>query len=160
MWKSIPNWEWYQVNENGEVKNTETGKILNGDINNAGYHRVCLYRKPNKQRFFIHRLVAELFIPNPNNYNEVNHIDGNKNNNHISNLEWSTRTHNEHECRRLNLKDYKPYEVVWSNGSKSQYEFTPELADELGVTRRTVLNYLQGKSQGYKQRGIQKIYYL
>ena len=56
-------------------------KYLSGDVNNCGYHRITLYDKGKKQRIFIHRLVATLFLPNPNNYSEVNHIDGNKNNN-------------------------------------------------------------------------------
>ena len=94
MWKTIPDWENYEVNEYGEVRNKSTQKLIIGDINNAGYQRVCLYNSPAKKRFFRHRLVAELFLENPNEDQEVNHIDGNKNNNHISNLEWSSRASN------------------------------------------------------------------
>nr|DAF58691.1 MAG TPA: NUMOD4 motif protein [Siphoviridae sp. ctxMM9] len=55
MWKDIPEWEdYYEVNENGEVRNKITKKLIVGDINNAGYYRVCLYHKPRKQRFFRH----------------------------------------------------------------------------------------------------------
>lgn len=72
----------------------------------------------------------------------MNHIDGDKSNNCKSNLEWLSRTHNEHECRRLGLKDYKPFEVVFKNGTTKTYEFTPELAQQLHVSKRTILNYL------------------
>ena len=49
MWKDIPEWEdYYEVNENGEVRNKITNKLIVGDINNAGYYRVCLYHKPRK----------------------------------------------------------------------------------------------------------------
>lgn len=160
MWKKIPNWSWYLVNEQGVVYNSKTKKYLSGDVNNCGYHRIILYDKGKKQRIFIHRLVATLFIPNPNNYSEVNHIDGNKNNNQVTNLEWCDRTHNEHEARRLGLKIYKPFIVYFSNGETKTYEFAQELADEIQVSKRTVLNYLHGKTKGYLNRGIKSIQYL
>ena len=95
MWKDIPSWEeTYEINENGEVRNKITGNYIKGDINNGGYYRVCLYRKPRKQRYFRHRLVAELFIPNPNNYKEVNHKDEDKTNNSVDNLEWCSAKYN------------------------------------------------------------------
>ena len=98
MWKDIKGWEkLYEVNENGEVRNKLTGNLIVGDINNCGYHRVCLYNKqniPSKQRFFRHRLVAELFIPNPNNLPEVDHKDANRMNPSKENLEWVTHEEN------------------------------------------------------------------
>lgn len=160
MWKEIPEWNWYLVNEQGQVLNTKTNKIIVGDVNNIGYHRVTLSNNNNRKRLFIHRLVAELFLDNPNNLKEVNHIDGNKSNNNITNLEWCDRTHNEHEARRIGIKAYKPFQVIFADGRVEEYEFTPQLANELGVTRRTVLNYLQGKSKGYIDKGITKIQYL
>lgn len=161
MWKDIPCWEeTYEINKNGEVRNKLTKKYIKGDINNAGYYRVCLYQKPRKQRYFRHRLVAEVFLPNPNNYKEVNHIDGDKSNNSVFNLEWSNRTHNEREAHRTKIKEYKPYYVIFNNGMKKNYEFAIDLANELKVTKRTVQNYLQRKSKGYLDKGIKEIQYL
>jgi hypothetical protein len=54
----------------------------------------------------IHRLVAETFIDNPNRYNYINHIDCNKTNNNVENLEWCTQKHNVQEARRYNLREY------------------------------------------------------
>lgn len=160
MWLKVPNWEEYEVDENGKVRNILTGNTIVGDINSAGYQRVCFYRGKSKKRFFRHRLVAELFIDNPDNLPEVNHKDGNKNNNSVSNLEWSDRTHNEREARRTLIKEYKPYIVYFENGNIQIYEFAVDLANNIGVTKRTVLNYLQGKSKGYVNRGITSIQYL
>ena len=161
MWKDIPNWEiYYEINENGEVRNKLTGNYIKGDINNAGYYRVCLYHKSKRQRFFRHRLVAQLFIPNPNNYTEVNHIDGDKSHNFKENLQWCNRVFNEREAQRINIKQYKPFKVYFQNGEYKEYEFAIDLANELKVTKRTIQNYLQGKSNGYKSRGINEIKYL
>ena len=161
MWKGIPNWEtYYEINENGEVRNKLTGNYIKGDINNAGYYRVCLYHKSKRQRFFRHRLVAQLFIPNPNNYTEVNHIDGDKSHNFKENLQWCDRVFNEREAHRLNIKEYKPFKVYFQNGEYKEYEFAIDLANELKVTKRTIQNYLQGKSNGYKSRRKNEIKYL
>lgn len=160
MWKKIPNWEEYEVNEFGDVKNTLTGNVIVGDINSAGYKRVCLYKNKHCKKFFRHRLVAELFIPNNKNYTEVNHKDGDKSNNYIANLEWCSRTHNEREAHRKCIKKYKPFFVEFVDGSKRHYEFAIELAKEIDVTKRTVQNYLQGKSKGYFDKGIISIQYL
>lgn len=95
IWKDIKDYEgYYQISNYGRVKNIQTNQLLNGDINSAGYKRVVLYT-PKRKRFFIHRLVALNFC---NGYSEnlvVNHIDGNKLNNHYMNLEWITRSEND-----------------------------------------------------------------
>lgn len=160
MWRKIPNWEEYEVDETGRVRNTLTSNIIVGDINNAGYQRICCYKNKRKKRFFRHRLVAELFIDNPNNLPEVNHIDGDKTNNSVTNLEWCDRSHNEREARRLHIKPYTPYIVKFDNGDVKKYEFVIDLANELKVSSRTILNYLQGKTKGYTNKGITFIKYL
>lgn len=99
QWKPIPNFEEYQASNTGKVKitaNSATRKerILKPLIQNRGYYRVALY-KNNKPKFeSIHRIIAKLFIPNPENKSQVNHIDGDKSNNHSENLEWCTAREN------------------------------------------------------------------
>ena len=119
IWKDIPNYEGlYQVSNLGRVKSLKRKKydinskkiifvgkdiILKNIINEKGYFKVCL-RSNYKNKFYkIHRLVAQAFIPNPNEYIEVNHIDGNKQNNCINNLEWCSHKHNMKEAYRLGL---------------------------------------------------------
>ena len=164
MWKSIKEWEGlYSINENGDIKNDKTGKLIVGDINNCGYYRVCLYDKQNnrKQRYFRHRLVAMHFLDNPNNYEQVNHIDGDKTNNNINNLEWVSARDNDLHCMKvLKSRPYKPYKVVYANGEVVVYETKSELATILGVTITTIKHYLHGKSKGYLNYGIISINYI
>ena len=80
---------------NGKIyKHFNKGCILKHCINNKGYHCVNLYKNGVGKRFLVSRLVAQAFIPNPNNLPEVDHIDENKDNNDVHNLRWCTRQFN------------------------------------------------------------------
>ena len=101
IWKDIKGYEGlYQVSNKGRIKSLNyrrTGKegILKGVPTKYGYLMVTLYKKGEKpEHFSVHRLVAEAFIPNHDNLPEVNHIDENKENNHVKNLEWCDRKYN------------------------------------------------------------------
>jgi len=107
----------YQVSNNGLVRNKITGKILKQDISNSGYYRVSIYfNKHDFKHRSVHRLVAIAFIPNPENKREVNHIDGNKLNNNVSNLEWVTRSENEIHAMKTGL-----FLNSGSNNANSKY---------------------------------------
>ena len=94
MWKDIEGFENYKINEDGEIVHKRTNHILKHSINEKGYHKVSLQKGDKKHKTGVHRLVAKAFIPNPNNYREVNHIDENKDNNNYKNLEWCNREQN------------------------------------------------------------------
>ena len=92
-WKYIKDYEnLYEISNFGNVKN-KFGNIIS-TFNNKGYLCVSLYKNNKKKNYRIHRLVAEHFINNEFNKKEVNHIDGNKLNNNINNLEWVTSQEN------------------------------------------------------------------
>lgn len=80
----------YLIFSDGRVYSKKKNKFLKPFYNTNRYLCVDIYKKNER----IHRLVAEKFIPNPNNYNQVNHIDGNKDNNDVSNLEWCSNRMN------------------------------------------------------------------
>jgi hypothetical protein len=86
----------YEINEFGEIRNVKSKKKVVGYIEKNGYIRVKFENKclGGIVRTTVHRLVAEAFIPNPLNLPEVNHIDSNRQNNHVSNLEWVTHSDN------------------------------------------------------------------
>lgn len=91
MWEKISRNNNYSINENGEVRNDNTGRAIKPTLNKAnGYFCVDLYEDGKRTKVPIHRLVAEAFIENPDKKLTVDHIDGNRQNNSISNLRWAT----------------------------------------------------------------------
>lgn len=99
-WKYIEGYEGlYKVSNKGRVKSlnynkTKKEKILKPDINSNGYLLVKLCKDKTIKRFLVHRLVANAFLPNPNNLPCVNHKDENCENNNVENLEWCTHKYN------------------------------------------------------------------
>jgi len=95
QWKEIKNYEDYLISDRGRVFSFYTKKVLKpGDSSTGGYLLVDLYKNGNRKSQKVHRLVALAFIPNPENKETVNHIDGVKTNNHADNLEWATHSEN------------------------------------------------------------------
>lgn len=94
----------YSVSNLGRVRNNKTNKILS-PRNLCGYQRVSFYVDGKPTDLRIHRLVAKAFIPNPENKPQVNHINGNKGDNHVNNLEWRTNGENIRHAFRTGLID-------------------------------------------------------
>lgn len=121
IWKDIDGHEAYQISSFGNVQRNarkvivvskKTGlkslrTIKSGPSkifdNGRGYKMMFSCSDGNRSCLYIHRIVASHFLPNPHNYLEVNHIDGNKSNNHVNNLEWSTREMNRLHAIKNNL---------------------------------------------------------
>lgn len=100
-WKDVPNYEGlYQVSNLGRIKSLRDKngkareKILKLKLSKFGYYQICLCKNGKQKWYFVHRLVALAFIPNPNNLPQINHIDENKTNNYVENLEWCTSKYN------------------------------------------------------------------
>lgn len=114
IWKDIKGYEGlYQVSNLGRVRsffNSRTHKLTDtpvlrtpGNLR-AGYLNLILCKNGKRKTVMIHRVVAETFIPNPDNKRTVNHIDGNKTNNRVDNLEWNTDSENQLHAHRNGLK--------------------------------------------------------
>lgn len=110
----------YSITKDGRVFSSKCNRFLKGWINDSGYQSVGLYNshEPKMYNFMVHRLVAEAFIPNPENKEQVNHIDGNKTSNSIENLEWATASENSNHASSLGL-----------SMGKFKNELTPEMTD-------------------------------
>lgn len=131
IWKTINNYPNYQVSNLGNVRSVYVStdknnryfkknktnimyRQLRPRYDKDGYIMVCLYKDKKYKNFRLHRLIAEMFIPNPNNYPEVNHEDGNKQNNCVDNLKWCTTSENQlHSCYVLknNIKSVVQYDL-------------------------------------------------
>ena len=94
-WVDIEGYEKeYQISNYGRLKSLKNNLIMKPMIATNGYLIACLWKNGKQKKYVIHRLVAKAFLDNPNNYKEVNHIDEDKNNNNVNNLEWCSHKYN------------------------------------------------------------------
>lgn len=94
VWRKIEGFENYSVSTHGRVRNDKSGRILQYRSKTSPRRGVTLSKGKIRFQASVHRLVAQAFIPNPENLPEVNHIDENPSNNHVDNLEWCSREYN------------------------------------------------------------------
>ena len=95
MWKRIPDYPRYLVSGEGDVYSERTGKVLKPAISKFGYARVALYKGNGEvHTIMVHRLVASAFLENPDNLPQVNHINEDRLDNRLENLEWCTASYN------------------------------------------------------------------
>lgn len=165
IWKDIKGYEgYYQISNFGRVKSVERtiiyigrnqtsaefkmGKYCNERIlktaSNRGYEIVTLGRNSRRATYQVHRLVAEHFIPNPNEYPTINHKDENKRNNRVDNLEWCTNEYNSNYGTRNQrivekLKDNENYYIPvlcydLDNNFVKKYESAEQAGKELGIS--------------------------
>lgn len=122
IWKDIPGYEGkYQVSNTGRVRSLNYGrtgkiKVLKQGTKDNGYKVVVIYKNGKRKKYLVHRLVAQAFIPNPNNYPIINHKDENKTNNAVWNLEWCTYEYNVNygNCKQK-IKEAKSDNVLYIN---------------------------------------------
>lgn len=107
MTKLINNCSHHTINDAGTVTNTKTNCVKSQWIGANGYYHVDIHENGSSFKIAIHRLLALHFIPNPQNKRTVNHIDGNKLNNSLSNLEWATDAENTQHAYTTGLQPYR-----------------------------------------------------
>ncbi|MGG0793148.1 NUMOD4 domain-containing protein [Brevibacillus laterosporus] len=177
-WKPILGYEGsYEVSNTGRVRSVDRytrtkGKpILKRGVEKTkkedkdGYYRVWLSRESKKKSFFVHRLVAIAFLSNPESYPVVNHKDGDKKNNHVTNLEWCSHAHNVKHAFSLGLRvphcggTSKPVAKMHPVTEEviSTYPSISEAARQNGVTTALISYCVNGGSEfatGYRWKFV------
>lgn len=130
----------YLVRDDGLVWSTNVNRFLKPELGTRGYRRVNL----NGKRYLVHRLVAMAFLPNVNSKPQVNHIDGNKSNNALTNLEWATASENGRHASETGL--YKAAKGIACGRSKLSERQVIEILDLLqsGNTALDIASQLEG----------------
>lgn len=156
-WKTIIGFENYSISNKGEVRNDSTGRILSR-FPVQGYLMVNLTAKNGvKKLLYVHRLVGQAFVDNPNGYKEINHKNGIKSDNDFENLQWCTRSENIRHAYAIRLM--KPMEgeksgmakltnqdVIEIRKLRSSGILLQELSDLFGVTKSVISNVATHKS--------------
>lgn len=161
IWKDIPEWkDLYEVSNLGNIRSKRTGKLRVLGTNNCGYKTIRLYDSDRIQKFFVHRLVAMMFLEEDDYTKQVNHIDCDKTNNRVDNLEWVTQSENEiHAIKNGLVGVWRGYfKVEYDNGTIEYHDNQTAFAQSVGVSKTTVRYWLQGKyPNSYRKRGIREI---
>ena len=176
VWKDIEEYEGlYQVSNLGRVKSlnryiiSSNGKtlfykekILKLRKNKHGYLYVFLYKNTVQKFYTIHRLVANAFIENPNNYPCINHKDENKENNKVSNLEWCTYLYNNTYGTRIERIIKSQFIPIYCLETNKCYNSIKQASEELNLDRTNIVNALRGRqkqTKGYTFRYVSQVLY-
>lgn len=167
MYKDIKGFKGlYKISDDGKVFSVKRNKILKPKINKDGYLEVCLFNGYDNSRYYkrIHRLVAETFLEKNNDLNVVNHLDCNKLNNNVNNLEWTTISGNTKHCYINNEKfkrqvlnnslkgietNKKKIKVFQDNNYLDTYDSITIASQELNINIKTIYNSIY---KGMKNR--------
>ena len=151
MWKAIPNYEGlYEVGDNGQVRSLhnryKNKEFLKQSVGSRGYLLVTLCKNGVQKTINVHRIVANAFVPNPNNLPCVNHKDENKENNSASNLEWCSYYYNNTYGERLTKSALKRGKPVICIENQHVYPNAHVAHKETGIQQSSISNCCNGKA--------------
>lgn len=148
-WRDVVGYEGlYRVSSDGEIEHLKRNILLSQSTTALGYSVVTLFKNGSKLMVRVHRLVAQAFIPNPDDKPQVNHKDGKKQNNRVDNLEWNTQLENNRHARQTGLNP--PLRGERNGSSKltsTEVESIKELL-KVGELPQHKIGRLFGVSQG------------
>lgn len=162
-WRIIDECSIYEISNTGLVRNTKTNRILKYG-NKKRYYTVALHQDGERKDRYVHRLVAQAFLPNPNNLPYVNHLDHDVHNNNVNNLDWCTSSENARHSYENNRREeeYKTkrshVQQIMTNASKKAviqydlhnnliaiYESGVEASRQTGVNSKGISAVCRGK---------------
>lgn len=163
MWKDIEGFEdTYKISDSGEIwskdrlcidskgrKRFRKGQKLNPDIASNGYYRITLAKNGKKKQKYLHRLLAEYFVPNPNNLPQVNHKDGNKTNCNLKNLEWVTVKENTIHAYKHGLAHVRYGENHPNYGKRSKRAIKVKATNVITGETKTYNSITETKKYGF-----------
>ena len=172
-WRKIERCPNYSINKAGQIRNDKTGKIKSQYINkDNGYPTVDLYENNKSHKVTVHRLLAEAFIPNPENKPCIDHKDGNRQNNSLNNLRWATYSENNSRfntigirSERIKVTHFKEKRKTRGGGHEAWlepdnivfYDSITEVSEHFGCSISNISLMLKegnigrrGKMRGYK----------
>ena len=145
-WKAVNGYEGlYEVSDKGRVKGLKRNRILKNIVDSLGYVRVSLCKENKPKAHKIHRLVAEHFLK-PSEYKVVNHIDGNKENNSVENLEWCNASQNRKHACDTGLAAKEEGRLIMCNETKKVYKGVMSAARHIGISHTMISSILNGGS--------------
>ena len=145
----IEGFENYEISNLGKVRNIKSGRMLKPHLNHNGYLKHHLYRHDKQKELFLHRIIAIAFIDNPGKKPQVNHIDENKLNNDLSNLEWCTAKenliHGTRTKRAAEKLSKKVIQLDLNDNVLNEFESMGQAERETGVPRSNISRCCNGK---------------
>lgn len=168
-WKTIEGYPNYMVSNMGRVKSLGNNKarkekILKGAKNNMGYLQVVLCKEGKTKTYLIHKLVALAFLENPDNLPEINHIDEDKSNNCVSNLEWCNRSYNinygTHNEKMAKSKSIPILQFSKTGDFIKKWDSGTQIEKELSIKHSNICSCIKGRYEvaGNYKWGYEKDY--
>ena len=153
-WRKIKDFDNYSVSDKGNVRNDKKGTLLRHRISTSGYPCLILPRAGKHYMKYIHRMVGEAFIPNPQNLPQIDHIDGTKTNNAVSNLRWVSVSENYRAYGYEQRAESRKREVlaIYENGEKILFPSRLAVADHFHCCPAKVkygYTYVKGSKKGW-----------
>ena len=156
-WIPVKGYPLYEVSNEGDIRNKNTGRILKQQIGIHGYSTLTLRKDKRPFTARVHRIVADSFYDGVHDEFDVNHIDGNKLNNHISNLEFCTRKENIRHAFDTGLKHGSRRTKIRVIETGDEFDSITECQSITGFDKSAICKCLSGKQDNYKGYHFERI---